>query len=136
LKRVAELFSFRVWNFLVVAATMSGLTEAVCNDGPELLERLEGRSYYDMTPTSCRANAPGRALLKSWTNRIQFYERKVLIWGKICNDSPQVEQFQPDKFDFDQDLSSLIYESEQFQFFSQPPDLCEGGQWCPEEEQR
>jgi hypothetical protein len=121
------------WLLFLVAVAPSSVGVAREEDRDRtLLERVEGRSYYDMTPISCRANAPGRPWVKSWTNRIQFHEGRVLIWGNICNDIPVTESFRPEDFDLNQDLSSLVYKAKQFEFHEQPPKLCEAGQWCPE----
>lgn len=119
------------WLLFLVAVAPSSVGVAREEDRT-LLERLEGRSYYNMTPASCRANAPGRPWVKSWTNHIQFHEGRVLIWGKICNDSPVTEPFRPEDFDFNEDLSSLVYKAERFELHEQPPKLCEAGQWCSE----
>jgi hypothetical protein len=94
--------------------------------------QIEGRMYYLLQDGfTCRANAPGKPILKSWKNRIKFKEGEVLVWDSVCNDNPTLNKFKPEEFSFSEDLSSLEYQSEQYTFYEEVPKLCPQGQWCP-----
>lgn len=94
--------------------------------------QINGRNYYLLEEGfSCRANAPGKPILKSWKNRIEFSDGKVLIWETICNDNPIIKEFRQKDFLFSNDFSSLIFQSEKYIFYEKPPKLCPEGQWCP-----
>ncbi len=94
--------------------------------------QIEGRSYYWFKDGfSCRANALGKPILKSWKNRVEFQDGEVLVWDSICNDNPTLKKFKPEDFSFSEDWSSLEYQSEQYTFYEEVPKLCPQGQWCP-----
>jgi len=94
--------------------------------------QINGRNYYLLEDEfSCRANAPGKPLLKSWKNRIEFRDGKVLIWETICNDNPIRKKFSPKEFLFSEDFSLLVFQFEKYRFYEEPPELCPKGQWCP-----
>jgi len=94
--------------------------------------RIEGRNYYLLEEGfTCRANAPGKPILKSWKNRVEFNNGDILIWETVCNDNPTVKPFDIKNFSFSEDLSLLKYQSEEYSFYAEPPKLCPGGQWCP-----
>jgi hypothetical protein len=99
--------------------------------------RIEGRNYYQLEEGfTCRANAPGKPILKSWKNRVEFNNGDILIWETVCNDNPTVKPFYIKNFSFSEDLSSLKYQSEEYKFYETPPKLCSEGQWCPVSEQQ
>lgn len=90
---------------------------------------LEGRTYYLLTDgVTCRANTPEHPRLKSWQNKLEFAQGKVLIWHTLCNDSPLMLDFDAQAFVFAPDLSSLIYRGETYTYSEHPPQLCDQGQ--------
>ncbi len=96
------------------------------------LSRLEGRNYYLLEKNfTCRANAPGKPILKSWKDRIGFSNGKVLIWGTVCNDNPIINTFNYLDFSLSDDMSSLKYQAKNYTFYEEKPKLCPSGQWCP-----
>jgi len=119
------------------------ITEKTQNEKTEKSEantfnfsRIEGRNYYLLEEGfTCRANAPGKPILKSWKNRVEFNNGEILIWETVCNDNPTVKPFDIKNFSFSKDLSLLEYQSEEYSFYEEPPKLCLEGQWCPISEQ-
>jgi hypothetical protein len=93
---------------------------------------IEGRNYYQLEEGfTCRANAPGKPILKSWKNRVEFSNGEILIWETVCNDNPTVKPFDINNFFFSEDFSKLEYQSEEYTFYAEPPKLCPEGRWCP-----
>lgn len=119
------------------------ITEEIQNEKTEKSEantfdftRIEGRNYYLLEEGfTCRANAPGKPILKSWKNRVEFNNGEILIWETVCNDNPTVKPFDVKNFSFSEDLSSLTYQSEEYDFYEEYPKLCPEGHWCPVSEQ-
>jgi hypothetical protein len=102
---------------------------------PQTGPSLDGRNYYLLgEEVTCRANAPGYPRIKSWKNRLEFFQENVLIWQTICNDNPIIQKFDPQQFTIADDLSYVIYKAEKYTYYEKAPKLCENGQWCPAEE--
>jgi hypothetical protein len=101
---------------------------------PQTRGNLDGRNYYLLGENvTCKANAPGYPRVKSWKNRLEFSQENVLIWQTICNDNPIMQKFDPQQFSVADDLSYVIYNDEKYTYYEEAPQLCDNGQWCPEE---
>ncbi|WP_299734868.1 hypothetical protein [uncultured Endozoicomonas sp.] len=117
-----------------VSISASGCEE---DHGAKVYERdIAGRSYYFFEEGYiCRAFAPGAPYIKSWRDRIEFLDGKVLVWQSLCNDNPIQKEFDSSEFKFSDDLESFIYKGNEYQYHQIPPDLCVNGQWCPVDEE-
>jgi len=139
--------SLRLASSIMAICSLAGcasLCSFVCQDGGktsvapaaavDTLKKLVGRSYYRMgDDVACKANAPGRPLIKTWANKITADDKGLFVWGSICNDAPE---FVPTgdliaQIHIAPDLTSIIYKSELLTFYPEPPRLCDQGSWCP-----
>jgi len=97
---------------------------------------LNGRSYVRMEKdATCKANNPEHTVIKTWANKISFENGQILIWGKVCNDSPEsisISQAGKNLF-ISADLRRIVYKNEVLRYSKDTPKLCEEGQWCPVE---
>ena len=119
---------------LVISGSTSGCEED--HGGKVYNKDIAGRSYYSFEDGyTCQAYAPGFPMIKSWKDRIEFVDGKVLIWQTLCNDNPIIEEFNDSDFEFSDDLRSFTHKGDQYQYHETPPDLCENGQWCPVDEE-
>lgn len=120
-------------NTLVVISIFSSLfNRAIASDYPN---QINNSNYYLFeNGLTCRTNTPEKTVIKTWKNRIQFTNNKVLIWGNLCSDYPVTTKFNPSEFIFSEDLSHFVYKSEKYILNEHPPKLCKKGQWCPVEE--
>jgi len=127
---------------LVVAAALIFLSAVVNASENEkkisgIGKLLNGRSYVIMgKDITCRANDLARTEIKSWANKISFEEGRVLVWGKVCNDSP--ENIAISKVGksllISADLNIIIYKNEVLRYSESGPKLCDVGLWCPVEQ--
>lgn len=95
---------------------------------------LNGRSYVLVgKDVTCKGNDPEHTEIKSWANKISFEGGQVLVWGKICNDSP--ENIALSKIGksllISADLNIIIYKNEVLRYSKVNPKLCDAGLWCP-----
>ena len=97
---------------------------------------LNGRSYVRMEKdATCKANNPEHTVIKTWANKISFENGQILIWGKVCNDSPEsisISHAGKNLF-ISADLRRIVYKNEVLRYSKDTPKLCEEGQWCPVE---
>lgn len=103
-------------------------------DPPVLAKILDGKSYYHLTKgKTCQSNDPERTVIKSWSNKVSFKDDKILVWGSICNDSPELISFADAKNDLfiSSDLRIIVYKKEVLVLYVKEPKLCAAGQWCP-----
>ena len=94
---------------------------------------LNGRIYVRMEKdATCKANDPERTVLKTWANKVSFENGQVLIWGKVCNDSPEsLPLSQAGKsLLISADLKRIVYKNEVLRYSKDTPKLCDEGQWC------
>ena len=95
---------------------------------------LNGRSYVLMGKNvTCRGNDPEHTEIKSWANKISFEGGQVLVWGKVCNDSPEniaISKIGKNLF-ISADLNIIIYKNEVLRYSKVDPKLCDAGLWCP-----
>ena len=94
---------------------------------------LNGRIYVRMEKdATCKANDPERTVLKTWANKVSFENGQVLIWGKVCNDSPEsLSLSQAGKsLLISADLKRIVYKNEVLRYSQDTPKLCDEGQWC------
>lgn len=103
-----------------------------CNSRPP---PASGNYYYFEPNYTCRANAPGRPIIKSWKNRLEIKEGLVYEWQALCNDNPIVHKFDSSVFQLLNDNTILIFNSHKFILQKETPRLCESekGLWCPVE---
>lgn len=95
---------------------------------------LNGRNYVRLQmDATCKANDPEHTLLKTWANRVSFSDGKILVWGTVCNDSPNVIPLTKagNSLLISADLKRIVYKNEVLRYTKDMPDLCEAGQWCP-----
>jgi hypothetical protein len=98
---------------------------------------LNGRSYVRMDKDlTCKSNDPEHTVLKTWANKITIENGRILIWGKVCNDSPESISFSEagKNLFISVDLKRIIYKKEVLLYSRDTPKLCDAGQWCPVEE--
>jgi len=103
-------------------------------DQPVLSKILDGKSYYHLTKgKTCQANDPERTVIKSWSNKVSFKGGQILVWGSVCNDSPELILFSDVKNDLfvSSDLRIIVYKKEVLVLYGDEPKLCPAGQWCP-----
>jgi hypothetical protein len=125
--------------YLVIVIICSFLTGCLCKMNVKIdnTEKINKRNYYLLVDDySCISNTPLKTRIKSWKNRIEFVDDEVLIYGDLCNDQAEIFPFLADEFKFSKDLSTLIYQSESYIYSPEKPQLCEGGWWCPTENQK
>jgi hypothetical protein len=95
---------------------------------------LNGRSYVLVgKDVTCKGNDPEHTEIKSWANKISFEGGQVLVWGKICNDSPEniaISEIGKSLL-ISADLNIIIYKNEVLRYFKVAPKLCDAGLWCP-----
>ena len=95
---------------------------------------LNGRSYVLMgKDITCRGNDPEHTEIKSWANKISFEGGQALVWGKVCNDSPEniaISKIGKNLF-VSADLNIIIYKNEVLRYSKVDPKLCDAGLWCP-----
>lgn len=117
-------------NLIIVLIFISSPIEVKASEYPS---GINNQNYYLFEKGfSCRTNTPGRTVIKTWKNRIQFTDdNEVLIWGNLCSDYPVVTEFDSSEFVFSEDLSNFIYKSDKYILNEHPPKLCAKGQWCP-----
>ena len=122
-----------------VAASLALVSAFVCAGEKEINQTgigklLNGRTYVRMEKDAiCKANDPERTVLKTWANKISFENGQVLIWGKVCNDSPEsisISQAGKNLF-ISADLKRIVYKKEVLRYSKDTPKLCDEGQWCP-----
>lgn len=97
---------------------------------------LNTRTYVRMDKdATCKANDPEHTVLKTWANKISFENGQVLVWGKVCNDSPESISFVEagKSLYISADLKRIVYKNEVLRYYKDAPKLCDGGQWCPVE---
>lgn len=102
-----------------------------------LQKALEGREYIRMgKDVTCKSNSPERTVLKSWANRISVKDGALLVWGPVCNDSPEsIPLAQAARSVFvSADLKRILYKGEVLAYAKELPKLCEAGPWCPVEQ--
>ena len=95
---------------------------------------LDGRNYVRMgKDITCKGNDPEHTELKSWANKISFESGQILIWGKVCNDSPESVAFSTigKNLLISADLSIIVYKNEVLKYFKDGTKLCDAGLWCP-----
>jgi hypothetical protein len=124
-----------------VAASLVVASALVCAGESEIKQTgigklLNGRSYVRMEKdATCKANNPEHTVIKTWANKISFENGQILIWGKVCNDSPEsifISQAGKNLF-ISADLRRIVYKNEVLRYFKDAPKLCDDGQWCPVE---
>ena len=94
---------------------------------------LNGRIYVRMEKdATCKANNQEHTVLKTWANKVSFENGQVLIWGKVCNDSPEsLSLSQAGKsLLISADLKRIVYKNEVLRYSQDTPKLCDEGQWC------
>jgi hypothetical protein len=117
---------------------ISGLTHSAENDSKStgMAKLLNGRTYIRLdNNATCKSNNPEHTVLKTWANKITFENGRVLIWGKVCNDSPEslpVTKIGKNLL-ISADLKRIVYNKEVLLYFNADPKLCDAGQWCPVE---
>lgn len=94
---------------------------------------LDGRHYYLMEPSLCRANAPGRPRIRSWTDHIEIRGNGIAVWGQVCNDAPDVRPLRHEDIKISRDRSFIVLGGRRYTHGLVPPRLCQAGQWCPVE---
>lgn len=105
--------------------------------GTGIAKLLNGRSYVLLSKeATCKANNPEHTVLKSWANRISFENGQLLVWGKVCNDTPDtIPLAQAGKnLLISLDLKRVVYKNEVLRYARELPALCDAGQWCPVED--
>lgn len=105
--------------------------------GTGIAKLLNGRSYVHLGKNAtCKANNAEHTVLKTWVNRISLENGQLLVWGKVCNDTPEtIPLSQVGKnLLISLDLKRLVYKNEVLRYAKELPALCDAGQWCPAEE--
>ncbi len=122
----------------VYVVLFSGFTHSAENDGKSngVAKLLNGRTYIRLdNDATCKSNNPEHTVLKTWANKITFENGRILIWGKVCNDSP--ESLPVAKLGktllISADLKRIVYNKEVLLYSKDAPKLCDAGQWCPVE---
>jgi hypothetical protein len=98
---------------------------------------LDGRSYLLIgKDVTCKANDPEHTEIKSWANKISFEGGKVLIWGKVCNDSPESMAISKlgKSLLISANLDIIIFKKQVLKYSKDNPKLCDAGLWCPVEQ--
>jgi len=133
-----KLNFFHILFFLLPIATeihaQTGASSAEPPTNASLTEMLNGRNYFHFSKNfSCRSNDPRHTIIKSWKNKIEFKEERILVWGSLCNDSAKSIPFASIKGDLfiSSDLRLIIYKKQVLVYKEKEPILCEEGQWCP-----
>jgi len=124
----------RFFCFAALFFSTSIFAQSAGVDQPVLAKILDGKSYYRLTTgKTCQANDPERTLIKSWSNKVSFKNGQILVWGSVCNDSPELILFSDAKNDLfvSSDLRIIVYKKEVLVLYGKEPKLCPAGQWCP-----
>jgi hypothetical protein len=125
-------------SLMICLVLISGLTHSAENDSKPtgMAKLLNGRTYIRLdNDATCKSNDPEHTVIKTWANKISFENGRVLIWGKVCNDSPEslpVAKLGKNLL-ISSDLKRIVYNKEVLLYFKDAPKLCDAGQWCPVE---
>jgi len=95
---------------------------------------LQGRSYVRLQKgATCKANDSEHTVLATWANRISFSDGKMLLWGTVCNDSPESLSMAEAGSNLlvSADLKRIVFKNEVLRYTKDTPKLCDEGQWCP-----
>ena len=95
---------------------------------------LQGRIYVRLQKgATCKANDPEHTVLATWANRVSFSDGKMLLWGSVCNDSPESLSMAEvgSNLLVSADLKRIVFKNEVLRYTKDTPKLCEQGQWCP-----
>ena len=126
------LFSLLTLSADILAQT--GIPTSELSTSSSLSKALNGRSYFHSSKNfSCRSNDPNHTVIKSWKNKIEFKEDRILIWGNLCNDSAKSIPFPMARSNLfvSSDLKLIVYKKQVLVYKEKDPELCPEGQWCP-----
>ena len=117
---------------LIVAVVIAGQTTSGTVTATHVVnaDAIAGRQYYVLDGAVCRANAPGRPLIRTWKDHIEFERHEIVLWGTLCNDVATRRPLNLDALVFARDLSTVMFQSQLYQYHATPPRLCEEGTWC------
>ncbi len=95
---------------------------------------LAGRTYYLLEEgASCLATDTARTRIRTWRQRIEFTNDRVLIWGELCNDAAELLPLVEARVALrvTSDREAVLYRDRRLAYAASPPKLCEAGLWCP-----
>ena len=134
-----NIMGSRVWQVQALLWAALGLSSAV--QAQEVVVKpagiaklLQGRSYVRLQKgATCKANDPEHRVLATWANRISFSDGKMLLWGTVCNDSPESLSMAEAGSNLlvSADLKRIVFKNEVLRYTKDTPKLCDEGQWCP-----
>jgi len=134
-----NIMGSRVWQVQALLWAALGLSSAV--QAQEVVVKpagiaklLQGRSYVRLQKgATCKANDPEHTVLATWANRISFSDGKMLLWGTVCNDSPESLSLAEAGSNLlvSADLKRIVFKNEVLRYTKDTPKLCDEGQWCP-----
>ena len=134
-----NIMGSRVWQVQALLWAALGLSSAVQAQEAVvkpagIAKLLQGRSYVRLQKgATCKANDPEHTVLATWANRISFSDGKMLLWGTVCNDSPESLSLAEAGSNLlvSADLKRIVFKNEVLRYTKDTPKLCDEGQWCP-----
>jgi len=134
-----NIMGSRVWQVQALLWAALGLSSAVQAQEAVvkpagIAKLLQGRSYVRLQKgATCKANDPEHTVLATWANRISFSDGKMLLWGTVCNDSPESLSMAEAGSNLlvSADLKRIVFKNEVLRYTKDTPKLCDEGQWCP-----
>jgi hypothetical protein len=119
MKQRTKFFIFPyIFLSLLVGAVLAGCGEVIVDTAA-----LNGRSYY-FRESGYTCLAMGGGTISTYKDKLTFLVDDGELWvsqfGDGCNDAVDIMKFDAGLFDFSDDLSSLVYEGETYEYL---PDL-------------